>query len=158
MDLDKLMTIPFTWDNRESILACLSKETNVKFAIFCVESALHIFKKKYPDDERPRLALEATKAYLNSPTEENRLKAYTAAYAAANAASDAASYAYAATYAASAYAADATSTAAYAASTAAYAASAAPLIKEHMLDYLRDLIISSLTEEQKENWLLVASL
>ena len=72
------------------------------------ERVLHIYESKYPNDDRPRKAIEAARSG----------NTYTAAYA--DAAADAAADAYAAaTYAA----ADAAADAAYAAATyAAYAA------------------------------------
>ena len=88
------------------------------FGLKCAESVLHIFETKYPNDKRPRLALDSIRTYLDNPTEENKKAcraAYAAADAAAYAAADAAADADAAAYAA----ADA---AAYAAADAAYAA------------------------------------
>ena len=79
-----------------------TKEDSVSLAIFCAEQVLDIFEKKYPNDDRPRKAIEVAKAWLASPTKEN-------AYAAANAA---------------VYAADATNAAANATNAAANAANA----------------------------------
>ena len=90
------------------------------FGLYCADSVLHIFQNRYPNDDRPRLALQSAREYLADPSLENNKKCKAAAYAAANAyaaAAAGAAYAYAA--AAAAYAADA---AAYAADTAAYAA------------------------------------
>ena len=55
-----------------------------RFAIDCAWRVLHKFEEKYPDDKRPRQAIEAARAYLKSPTEENL--AAEAAWAAARAA------------------------------------------------------------------------
>ena len=67
-----------------------------EIAIFCAEQVLHIFKAKYPEDKRPRMAIEAAKKVLENDTPENR-KSVDAAYAAAvDAAYDAADAAYAA--------------------------------------------------------------
>jgi hypothetical protein len=93
----------------------LDKPTAVKIAIECAEHVLHFYEDKYPDDKRPRLAIDAARKYLSDPNEENRKAAAYAADAA-----DAAAAAYAA-YAA--YAADAADAVAYA-DAAAYAASA----------------------------------
>jgi hypothetical protein len=103
---------------------------NREIAIFSAEQVLHIFEKKYPNDKRPREAIEAAKAVLENDTAENRERARQArAYAAAAAAAAAAYAAYAAAYAAyaaadaaAAYAAAAAAAAAYAAAYAAYAA------------------------------------
>ena len=76
-----------------------------EIAIFAAEQVLPIFEKKYPDDARPRKAIEAAKAVLASDTPENRKAAVNAAYAAYAAyaaahAADAAAAAYAAANAA----------------------------------------------------------
>jgi len=92
------------------------KKDSMALAIFAAESVLKNFEKKYPDDKRPREAIEAAKKVLASDTAKNR--------EAASSASSAASSAYAA-YASSAYAASAASSAASSASYAASAASSA---------------------------------
>ena len=69
-----------------------TKEQNVRYAVFAAEQVLPFFEKKYPDDLRPRNAIEMAKKYLN--TDAAAYAAYTdaaAAYAdAAYAAADAA--------------------------------------------------------------------
>ena len=105
-------------------------EQNVRWSLLCTSKVLSIFEEKYPYDKRPRQALEAVEAWLNS-TKENAdasdaasdaaYASDAAAYAASDAASDAA---YAAAYAARA-AARAASDAAYAAAYAARAATRA---------------------------------
>jgi hypothetical protein len=127
------------------ITRLLTKETRIKYAIFAAEQVLYIFEDKYPEDDRPRKAIEAAKEYLNNPNAAAYDAAYAAAvnaanaaHAAAHAAVNAAAHAayaavnaavnayaaYAATYAAAdaAYATDAAADAAYAATYAAYAA------------------------------------
>ncbi|MDE2100116.1 MAG: hypothetical protein KGL39_22870 [Patescibacteria group bacterium] len=100
--------------------ACLlDKPTAVQIAIACAERTLPRLEKKYPDDKRPRQAIEAGQEWLKEPTEENQKKAH-AAYAAATAAYASAAYASAAAYAAAAYAsAAAAAHAAYASADAA---------------------------------------
>jgi hypothetical protein len=93
----------------------LDHKQKVKFAVDCAKSVLHIFEEKYPEDKRPRLAIEAAEAWLKDPSEENRNKCINAAYAAA------AAY-YAAAAAADAAYADYAVTDAAAAASAAYAA------------------------------------
>jgi len=110
------------------ITKLFDKMQSVKYAIFAAEQVLNIYEKKYPNDDRPRLAIEAAKKYLTNP---NAKTADDAAYAAdaaaaADAAYDAAYDADADAYAA--YAADAADAAAYAAAAHAadaYAAGAA---------------------------------
>jgi hypothetical protein len=92
----------------------LMPKDNIRLACADIaESVLHIFEAKYPNDKRPRLAIEAARR-------GNAVAAAdAAAYAAANAAYAAADAAYAAAANAAAYAA------AYAAAAAADAAAAA---------------------------------
>jgi len=103
-----------------------TKKQAVLVAVFAAECVLDIFEKEYPEDKRPRTAIDTAKEWI-----ENPCKKINASYAAADAAeasyaayaADAAAYAaYAAAYAAyAAYAADAAYAAAYAAYAAAYA-------------------------------------
>jgi hypothetical protein len=103
------------------ITRLLTKENRIKYAIFAAEQVLHIFENKYPEDDRPRKAIEAAKEYLNNPN----AAAYDAAYAAAvNAANAAHAAAHAAVNAAHA-AVNAAAHAAYAAVNAAVNAYAA---------------------------------
>ena len=97
-----------------------SKAYYVAKAIKSAESVLHIYEA-YGKSKAPRKAIAAAKAWLKSPTEDNRKKVSVAAYAAAVAAYAAGGSAVdVAAYAAAAAAADA----AYAAADAAYAAGA----------------------------------
>jgi hypothetical protein len=66
-----------------------TKVDSVSLAVYAAESVIGIFEKKHPDDKRPRQAIEAAKAWLKDPSEENR-NAAGAAWAAAWAAWDAA--------------------------------------------------------------------
>jgi hypothetical protein len=105
----------------------LTRENSVKLAIFSAKQVIDIFEEKYPDDARPRKAIEAAEEWLKNPdtgaaahaASAAAYTAYTAAYTAAHAAAHAAS-------AADSAAADAAAHAAYtAADAAAHAASAA---------------------------------
>jgi hypothetical protein len=86
------------------------------YAIWCAEQVLPIFEDMYPNEDRPRRAIDAAKVVIENPNEENKM----AAYAAANAAVCAATYApnAAATYAAHAAANAAVCAATYAANAA----------------------------------------
>jgi len=130
-----------------------SRIERIKYTVYVAKQVLHIFEKEYPDDDRPRKAIEAAERCVKNDTEENRHAAYnaayaayatyTATYAAANAAYDAyaaaynaASAAYATYNAASAaYAAYDAYAAAYNAASAAYATHAAAKIKIKILKY-----------------------
>ena len=76
----------------------LSHLKKVEYAIFAAEQVIDLFEIKYPNDNRPRLAIEAAKNFIKDPTEENKEICRKAAYA-ANAAANA--------YAADAYSANA---------------------------------------------------
>jgi hypothetical protein len=101
------------------IVRVMEYKDYVAYAVFAVEQAISIYEKKYPDDKRPRNAIEAAKKCIDNSSWENKDAAYAAAYAAYTAA-DAAAYA-------TANAAD-----------AAYAANAA--MKKKTLDYGMSLL------------------
>jgi len=68
---------------------------NVKWAVACAYSTLHLFEEKYVEDKRPRLALEATSRWVKDPSDENlKLVRDANAAAANNAAYRAAANAY----------------------------------------------------------------
>ena len=77
------------------------------FAADCAERVLHIFEEKYPDDDRPRKAIEAARKFAYGEISREELDAARdAAYyacAISYAACDAAYYACAISYAAAAY-------------------------------------------------------
>ena len=80
----------YSWANW-LIVRLMNKTQKVQYAIFAAEQVIDIYEKKYPDDLRPRKAIEAAKSYLDNPCKKT--KSYAAAYvddAAAAAAADAA--------------------------------------------------------------------
>ena len=80
------------------ITRVMTKKQAVQYAVFAAEQVIDIYERKYPDDQRPRKAIEAAKEYLKSPSIKNKKAAAAgaadAAYGAAGAA--AAGYAYSA--------------------------------------------------------------
>lgn len=59
------------------------KEDSVELAIFSAEQVIDIYEKEYPEDRRPRKAIEAAKKWLKNPTDRNAAyTTYAAAYAA----------------------------------------------------------------------------
>ncbi len=102
----------FSWANW-TIVRLMDHPQKIRYAIYAAEKVIDIFEKKYPEDPRPRKAIEAAKAYLKDSSDKNKR----VASAAADAAYDA-SYAAADAYAAAA--ADAAYDAAYATADAAY--------------------------------------
>ena len=45
-----------------------------QYTVDCAYHVLPIYEKEYPDDKRPRLALEAKQAWINDPSDENKRK------------------------------------------------------------------------------------
>ena len=104
----------------------LNKGHNIKYAVFAARQVLSIYEKEYPEDKRPREAIESAEGYLRCPSKK-------AAHAAAHAAAAASATAHTAYMAASAFAAvdDAAYMAASAVSEAAYAAVYASHVASH---------------------------
>jgi len=109
----------FNWANW-LVVRLMTHDQQIMYAIYAAEQVVGLYEDKYPEDTRPRDAIQAAKTYLEDKTEANKDKAADAAYA-AYAATYAATYAaaYAATDAATYAAADAAADAAYAAHAAA---------------------------------------
>lgn len=122
MDLSDDVVLQWTDDELDKYKWCnwllsriLPKDEKIKYAIYSARLVIDIFEKKYPNDNRPRKAIEAAELYLEGRVTKKQIR--NAANAAANAA-----YAVGATANADKYAAYA---AHYAANAAAYAAYAA---------------------------------
>jgi hypothetical protein len=79
---------------------------SVATAVYAAELVLGYFEKEYPDDKRPRMAIEAAKRWLGNPTKDTAGVAEVAAKAAIAAAE--------ASYAAARSVVDATTTGSYA--------------------------------------------
>jgi hypothetical protein len=58
----------------------MTKKQRVTWAIYCAEKCLDAFEVEYPEDDRPRKAIAAAKAYLKRPCEKTKAAAYSAAY------------------------------------------------------------------------------
>jgi hypothetical protein len=63
-----------------------TKKDSVALAIYSAELVLNNFEKEYPDDDRPRKAIEAAKRVLKRDTAKNRSAARSAAESAAGSA------------------------------------------------------------------------
>src|ERR1700677_2536539 len=50
----------------------MTRKQNIEIAIFAAELALPLFEARYPDDLRPRKAIEAARAVLKSDTKKHR--------------------------------------------------------------------------------------
>ena len=117
----------------------------VAYAVYAAESVINFYEKKYPDDKRPRKAIEAGKKCIKDPSKKNKAAARAAARAAADAAAGVAAYAAAyaaadATYAAYA-AADAADAAARAAAGVAAGVAAGAAMQLKILEFGMELLI-----------------
>jgi len=57
-----------------------TKMISVKWAVSCAKHVLHIFEDKYPDDKRPRKAIEAVSNWIKDPSEKNKNACKDASY------------------------------------------------------------------------------
>jgi len=108
-----------------------TKMISIKWAVACANHVLHIFEEQYPDDKKPRQAIETAYNWIKDPSKKNRMACKDAAYT-SNTSSGASAVAFSTVYTACiAYTSDTSDTAyAYAADYAYIAAlnasSAAP--------------------------------
>jgi len=123
------------------IVRIFNKKQKVQYAVFAAKQVISIYERKYPNDDRPRIAIKAAEKYLNNPTKSNKNTAAAAAYAAADAAA-AAAYAAADAAAAAAYADAAAYAAAADAAYAADAYAAKQKIRIKILKYGLQLLIN----------------
>lgn len=84
--LDKITYSDKVW----VVTRLFTKEQNVAWSLKCAESCLSNFESVYPDDKRPRKALEAVQKYLNNPCVKTQSAARLAAKSARSAAESAA--------------------------------------------------------------------
>jgi len=82
------------------IVRVMEYKQYVSYAVYAAELVIDIFEKKYPDDKRPRTAIEAAKKCIENPNDENKKEAANAAGAAYGASSAAYSAARVADWAA----------------------------------------------------------
>jgi hypothetical protein len=108
-----------------------TKIDSVLFSIYTARLCLDAFEKAFPDDKRPRLAIEAAEKYTKYPTKKNGRAAR-----AAGAAAEAAAWAAEAAAWAAAWAAEA---AAEAAAKAAAEAAVYKKLDKWMLEHLENL-------------------
>ena len=65
-----------------TIVRLMEYKQYVSYAVFAAEKVIGIYEKKYPDDKRPRQAIEAAKKCIKNPSQENKNVAYATANAA----------------------------------------------------------------------------
>ena len=176
-----------TWNNRKEILEQLDKASCIKFAVFCAEQVKYLNDDPAidaaidaakvwlasPNEENADAARTAANAAYTAYCATNAAAAVAAYYvadAATYAAANAANAAYC-TYAAvnAADAAYCTYAVAYAARAAYYAADAAAYvtntadinkeqIKQEQVNYLKQLYLESLPENERNCWLVRAAI
>ena len=105
------------------------KEDSVALAIYSAKLCLKNFEKVYPDDKRPRQAIEAAINYLKEPTKENMSAAMSAGSDAWSAAWSAES-AWSAAWSAAMYAGSDAWSAAWSTESAAWSAAGSATIKK----------------------------
>ncbi len=72
------------WENQRVVKAWKwTKKDSVALSIYAAELCIDNFEKVYPNDKRPREAIEAAKKFLKYPTAANRSAAESAARSAA---------------------------------------------------------------------------
>jgi len=129
----------------------------VSYAVFAAEQVIENYEKQYPDDKRPREAIEAAKKCIENPSEENKKEAANAARAAfwvACAVYSAARLAYwaaCAAYNAACAAYNAADSAARAVYNAAYSAAYSAANRAKILKKILKYGIKLLTEGNNEN-------
>jgi len=106
------------------IVRVMDYKQYVSYAVYSAELVIDIFEKEFPDDKRPREAIEAAKKCIKNPSDENKKEAANASWAAWAAKSAAGSASWAA-YSAANSAAGSASWAAWAAESAAESAARA---------------------------------
>jgi len=52
----------------------------IKWIVLCAKHVLHIFEEQYPDDKKPRKAIEAASNWIKDPSEKNRKACNDASY------------------------------------------------------------------------------
>ena len=68
------------------------KKDSVLFSIYAAYLCLNNFEKLYPNDKRPREAIEAAERYIKNPTKKNQTAAESAAESAARSAAESAAW------------------------------------------------------------------
>lgn len=68
------------------IVRLMTREQRIRYAIYAAEQVISLYEEEYPEDKRPRQAIEAARLCLDNPSEENKAAAESAADAAAESA------------------------------------------------------------------------
>ena len=60
------------------IVRCMGYKRCVSYAVFAAEQVVWIYEKQYPEDSRPREAIETARRCVEDPTDKNKAAARTA--------------------------------------------------------------------------------
>src|SRR3954466_4219472 len=71
----KIFTEKVNWDANNNALENLPEKQRILFVIELARTVLHFFEEKFPEDKRPRLAIEAAEKFENSNTITNAARA-----------------------------------------------------------------------------------
>jgi hypothetical protein len=154
MNINKIIDTNFKWQDRQNILMELPHKACVKFTIFCAEQVVHLIDDKYMPSatkviEVAKLFVEgkATSkecegaAIFTTPhIEYTHNDAYNVIYGAAFTATTVSSSSYATAY-----------------SRICTEILNPEITKQEQMNYLRQLVIENLSEEERDNWLLIVS-
>ena len=137
--------VAFTSARLVSAVGMLTQVIAVQWAAECAQRMLENYEDRYPNDKRPREAIDAALRWVKDPSKANRdaADAADAASNAAIAAANAATYANAAANAA-AFAASNAADAAYDAADAAYAAAVASDARKKEREWQSDRLLKLL--------------
>jgi len=86
----KLMTADRFSDANWLIVRCMNRKQRLAYAIFAAEQVISIYEKKYPNNDKPRKAIEAAKKVLRYDSKKNRSAAESAAWSATESAAESA--------------------------------------------------------------------
>jgi len=75
------------------IVRVMNYSQYVSYAVFAAEQVIENYEKEFPDDKRPRTAIESAKKCIKNPSDENKKEAARAANSAVDSASWAADWA-----------------------------------------------------------------
>ena len=67
----KLVNYRADWANW-LIVRLLNRKDKIRYAVFAAEQVIKIYEKKYPNDKRPRKAIEAAKKVIEKDSVKNR--------------------------------------------------------------------------------------
>ena len=72
------------WASWLIVRVMASYKDYVSYAVFAAEQVIDIYERKYPNDGRPRKAIEAAKLCIKNPSKKNKSAAAGAIYAASH--------------------------------------------------------------------------